>query len=136
LPSGGSLIIEHTEALTVIDVNTGKNVGSKSLEETVYRNNLEAAIEIAKQLRLRDIGGIIVIDFIDMEIKGNRDDVVRVFRDALARDKTRTQVFDISELGLVEMTRKRIGEGLLESFAGQCPDCEGRGVRVDPDLLV
>ena len=136
LPSGGSLIIEHTEALTVIDVNTGKNVGSKSLEETVYRNNLEAAIEIAKQLRLRDIGGIIVIDFIDMEVKGNRDDVVRVFRDALARDKTRTQVFDISELGLVEMTRKRIGEGLLESFAGQCPDCEGRGVRIDPDLLV
>jgi len=136
LPSGGSLIIEHTEALTVIDVNTGKNVGSKSLEETVYRNNLEAAVEIGKQLRLRDIGGIIVIDFIDMEIKGNRDDVVRVFRDALARDKTRTQVFDISELGLVEMTRKRIGEGLLESFAGQCPDCEGRGVRVDPDLLV
>ena len=136
LPSGGSLIIEHTEALTVIDVNTGKNVGSKSLEETVYRNNLEAAVEIAKQLRLRDIGGIIVIDFIDMEIKGNRDDVVRVFRDALARDKTRTQVFDISELGLVEMTRKRIGEGLLESFATQCPDCEGRGVRIDPDLLV
>ena len=136
LPSGGSLIIEHTEALTVIDVNTGKNVGSKSLEETVYRNNLEAAIEIAKQLRLRDIGGIIVIDFIDMEIKGNRDDVVRVFRDALARDKTRTQVFDISELGLVEMTRKRIGEGLLESFATQCPDCEGRGVQIDPDLLV
>ncbi len=136
LPSGGSLIIEHTEALTVIDVNTGKNVGSKSLEETVYRNNLEAAVEIAKQLRLRDIGGIIVIDFIDMEIKGNRDDVVRVFRDALARDKTRTQVFDISELGLVEMTRKRIGEGLLESFATQCPDCEGRGVQIDPDLLV
>ena len=136
LPSGGSLIIEHTEALTVIDVNTGKNVGSKSLEETVYRNNLEAAIEIAKQLRLRDIGGIIVIDFIDMEIKGNRDDVVRVFRDALARDKTRTQVFDISELGLVEMTRKRIGEGLLESFATQCPDCDGRGVQIDPDLLV
>ena len=136
LPSGGSLIIEHTEALTVIDVNTGKNVGSKSLEETVYRNNLEAAVEIAKQLRLRDIGGIIVIDFIDMEIKGNRDDVVKVFREALARDKTRTQVFDISELGLVEMTRKRIGEGLLESFATPCPDCEGRGVQVDPDLLV
>lgn len=136
LPSGGSLIIEHTEALTVIDVNTGKNVGSKSLEETVYRNNLEAAVEIAKQLRLRDIGGIIVIDFIDMEIKNNRDDVVKVFREALARDKTRTQVFDISELGLVEMTRKRIGEGLLESFATQCPDCEGRGVKIDPDLLV
>jgi ribonuclease E len=136
LPSGGSLIIEHTEALTVIDVNTGKNVGSKSLEETVYRNNLEAAVEIAKQLRLRDIGGIIVIDFIDMEVKNNREDVVKVFREALSRDKTRTQVFDISELGLVEMTRKRIGEGLLESFATQCPDCDGRGVKIDPDLLV
>ena len=135
LPSGGSLIIEHTEALTVIDVNTGKNVGSSNLEETVYRNNLEAAVEIAKQLRLRDVGGIIVIDFIDMEIKQNRDDVIRVFRDALARDKTRTQVFDISELGLVEMTRKRIGEGLLESFAAGCPDCEGRGVRIDGSLL-
>ncbi len=135
LPSGGSLIIEHTEALTVIDVNTGKNVGSSSLEETVYRNNLEAAIEIAKQLRLRDIGGIIVIDFIDMEIRDNRDDVIKVFRDALARDKTRTQVFDISELGLVEMTRKRIGEGLLESFSTICPDCEGRGVLMDEALL-
>jgi len=136
LPSGGSLIIEHTEALTVIDVNTGKNVGSKSLEETVYRNNLEAAVEIARQLRLRDIGGIIVIDFIDMEVRSNRDEVVKVFRDALARDKTRTQVFEISELGLVEMTRKRIGEGLLESFATQCPDCEGRGVVLDPALLL
>ncbi|MBU6329537.1 MAG: Rne/Rng family ribonuclease [Acidobacteria bacterium] len=135
LPSGGSLIIEHTEALTVIDVNTGKNVGSSNLEETVYRNNLEAAVEIAKQLRLRDVGGIIVIDFIDMEIKKNRDEVVRVFRDALARDKTRTQVFEISELGLVEMTRKRIGEGLLESFASACPECEGRGVRIDDSLL-
>jgi ribonuclease E len=135
LPSGGSLIIEHTEALTVIDVNTGKNVGSSSLEETVYRNNLEAAVEIARQLRLRDIGGIIVIDFIDMEVRENRDDVLREFRDALARDKTRTQVFDISELGLVEMTRKRIGEGLLESFSSLCPECEGRGVRIDQALL-
>ena len=99
LPSGGSLIIEHTEALTVIDVNTGKNVGTSSLEETVFRNNLEAAEEIARQLRLRDIGGIIVIDFIDMEIRENREEVIHVFRDALARDKTRTQVFDISELG-------------------------------------
>ncbi len=135
LPSGGSLIIEHTEALTVIDVNTGKNVGSSSLEETVFRNNLEAAIEIAKQLRLRDVGGIIVIDFIDMEIRGNRDEVIKVFRDSLARDKTRTQVFDISELGLVEMTRKRIGEGLLESFSSICQDCDGRGVVIDPDLL-
>ena len=135
LPSGGSLIIEHTEALTVIDVNTGKNVGSSSLEETVFRNNLEAAVEIAKQLRLRDIGGIIVIDFIDMEIRRNRDEVIKVFRDALARDKTRTQVFDISELGLVEMTRKRIGEGLLESFSSLCPDCEGRGLVIDQGLL-
>ncbi|MGZ4682111.1 MAG: Rne/Rng family ribonuclease, partial [Acidimicrobiales bacterium] len=136
LPSGGSLIIEHTEALTVIDVNTGKNVGKSSLEETVFRNNLEAAIEIAKQLRLRDIGGIIVIDFIDMEIRANREEVIKVFRDSLARDKTRTQVFDISELGLVEMTRKRIGEGLLESFSTLCPECEGRGLKLDADLLL
>src|SRR3954452_19964237 len=135
LPSGGSLIIEHTEALTVIDVNTGKNVGTSSLEETVYKNNLEAAVEIAHQLRLRDIGGIIVIDFIDMEIKDNRTDVQRAFKAALARDKTRTQVFDISELGLVEMTRKRIGEGLLVNFADQCPNCEGRGVLIDHALI-
>jgi ribonuclease E len=136
LPSGGSLIIEHTEALTVIDVNTGKNVGSSSLEETVFRNNLEAAEEIAKQLRLRDIGGIIVIDFIDMEIEGNRREVIKAFRDALARDKTRTQVFDISQLGLVEMTRKRIGEGLLESFSTTCPECAGRGFTLDEDLIL
>ena len=135
LPSGGSLIIEHTEALTVIDVNTGKNVGTSSLEETVFHNNLEAAEEIAKQLRLRDIGGIIVIDFIDMEIKDNRRKVVEAFRSALARDKTRTQIFDISDLGLVEMTRKRIGEGLLVNFADQCPNCAGRGVIIDHALL-
>jgi ribonuclease E len=127
LPSGGSLIIEGTEALTVIDVNTGKNVGKSSLEETVFRNNLEAAEEVANQLRLRDIGGIIVIDFVDMEIAKNRAAVVKTFRDALARDKTRTQVFDISELGLIEMTRKRIGEGLLESVSDLCPTCDGRG---------
>jgi ribonuclease E len=135
LTSGGSLIIEHTEALTVIDVNTGKNVGSSSLEETVFRNNLEAADEIARQLRLRDIGGIIVIDFVDMERRENRDLVVRTFREALARDKTRTQVFDISDLGLVEMTRKRIGEGLLESISTVCPECEGRGLKIDLSLL-
>ncbi len=134
LPSGGSLIIEHTEALTVIDVNTGKNVGTSSLEETVFRNNLEAAEEIARQLRLRDIGGIIVIDFIDMEIRENRQQVMAAFRDALARDKTRTQVFDISELGLVEMTRKRIGEGLLERSPTRAPMCEGRGVVDRPQL--
>ena len=135
LPSGGSLIIEHTEALTVIDVNTGKNVGTSNLEETVFRNNLEAAEEVAKQLRLRDIGGIVVIDFIDMEIKDNRRKVVDAFRSALARDKTRTQVFDITDLGLVEMTRKRIGEGLLVNFADQCPNCDGRGVLIDHALL-
>ena len=135
LPSGGSLIIEHTEALTVIDVNTGKNVGKSNLEQTVFDNNMEAAEEIAKQLRLRDIGGIIVIDFIDMEIKGNRAKVIDTFRDALARDKTRSQVFDITELGLVEMTRKRIGEGLLTEYSEICPDCEGRGVVVDYGLL-
>ena len=127
LPGGGSLIIEGTEALTVIDVNTGKNVGKSSLEETVFRNNLEAAEEVANQLRLRDIGGIIVIDFVDMEVAKNRDEVIKTFRQALARDKTRTQVFDISELGLVEMTRKRIGEGLLESVTTACDFCDGRG---------
>jgi len=135
LPSGGSLIIEHTEALTVIDVNTGKNVGTSSLEETVFKNNLEAAEEIARQLRLRDVGGIIVVDFIDMEKASNREEVIRVFREALSRDKTRTQVFEISELGLCEMTRKRIGEGLLESFTTRCPHCEGRGVLIDKELL-
>jgi ribonuclease E len=128
LPSGGSLIIERTEALTVIDVNTGKNVGSSSLEETVFRNNLEAAEEIARQLRLRDIGGIIVIDFIDMEVKSNRQEVSATLRAALARDKTPTQVFDVSELGLVEMTRKRVGEGLVESLSETCPTCKGRGI--------
>ena len=126
LPSGGSLIIEHTEALTVIDVNTGKNVG---------KSNLEAAEEIARQLRLRDIGGIIVIDFIDMEIRENRRKVLESFKDALSRDKTRTQVFEISELGLVEMTRKRIGEGLLTNFADPCVTCEGRGVMIDLSML-
>jgi ribonuclease E len=135
LPSGGSLIIEHTEALSVIDVNTGRNVGSSNLEETVFRNNLEAAEEIARQLRLRDIGGIIVIDFIDMEIRENRRRVIEAFRDALARDKTRTQVFDISDLGLVEMTRKRIGEGLLTAFADRCEICDGRGVVVHHERI-
>jgi len=135
LPSGGSIIIERTEALTVIDVNTGKNVGTSNLEETVFRNNLEAAEEIARQLRLRDIGGIIVIDFIDMEIMANRAEVIRTFREALARDKTRSQVFDISELGLVEMTRKRISEGLVESYSETCPTCGGRGIIFDESLL-
>ena len=135
LPSGGSIIIERTEALTVIDVNTAKNVGRSNLEETVFANNLEAAEEVARQLRLRDIGGIIVIDFIDMEIRKNREEVLRKFKEALARDKTRTQVFDISELGLVEMTRKRISEGLVEAFSTTCPSCEGRGIILDDTLL-
>ncbi|MGH8995643.1 MAG: Rne/Rng family ribonuclease [Acidimicrobiales bacterium] len=135
LPSGGSLIIERTEALTVIDVNTGKNVGKTNLEETVYRNNLEAAEEVARQLRLRDIGGIIVIDFIDMEIRENRDKVGAALRTALARDKTRTQVGDISELGLVEMTRKRISEGLIESLSTPCEVCNGRGIVLDAAAL-
>ena len=135
LASGGSLIIERTEALTVIDVNTGRNVGRTNLEETVFRNNLEAADEVARQLRLRDIGGIIVIDFVDMEVKENRDQVSKRFRQALARDKTRVQVFDISELGLVEMTRKRISEGLVESLSETCPVCSGRGFTLRADLL-
>jgi ribonuclease E len=135
LPSGGSLIIERTEALTVIDVNTGKNVGTSSLEETVLSNNLEAADEVARQLRLRDIGGIIVIDFIDMEVRANRDAVTKRFREALARDKTRTQVFAISDLGLIEMTRKRIGEGLIESLSSPCPACDGRGMIFDPEVI-
>jgi ribonuclease E len=135
LPSGGSLVIERTEALTVIDVNTGKNVGTSNLEETVYRNNLEAAEAIARELRLRDIGGIIVIDFIDMESMKNRSAVEAGFQEALARDKTRTQVFPISELGLLEMTRKRVSEGLVEVFSTTCPECNGRGFIVDESLL-
>jgi ribonuclease E len=135
LPSGGSIIIERTEALTVIDVNTGKNVGASNLEETVYRNNLEAAEVIARELRLRDIGGIIVIDFIDMESKANRESVEEAFRQALARDKTRTQVFPISELGLLEMTRKRVSEGLVEAFSTTCPHCNGRGFVLDESMF-
>jgi ribonuclease E len=110
-------------------------VGTTNLEETVFRNNLEAAAEVARQLRLRDVGGIIVIDFIDMEIRENRTKVITAFREALARDKTRTQVFDISELGLVEMTRKRVSEGLVESFSETCPTCGGRGLVMDESLL-
>lgn len=136
LPSGGSLVFDRGEALTVVDVNTSKNVGKSSLEETVYQNNLEAAEEIARQLRLRDIGGIIVIDFIDMEIKKNRDAVLKAFRRAVAQDKTKTQVYEISELGLVEMTRKNVSEGLIENFSRSCPECNGRGVIIDDDLLL
>jgi len=134
LPSGGSLVFDIAEALTVIDVNTSKNVGKNSLEETVYANNLEAAEEIARQLRLRDIGGIIVIDFIDMENAKNRQSVLRAFKEAVGRDKTKTQVYDISDLGLVEMTRKNVSEGLIHAFSRPCTSCSGRGLLIDDEF--
>ncbi|MGH2752904.1 MAG: Rne/Rng family ribonuclease [Actinomycetota bacterium] len=130
LPSGGHLVVDRTEAMTVIDVNTGKFVGKSSLEETVFRTNKEAAVEVSHQLRLRDIGGIIVIDFIDMEDPSNRDELIRVFRKALDIDRTRTQVFDISPLGLVQMTRKNVSAGIVEAFSDPCPTCEGRGILI------
>ncbi|HET7355220.1 MAG TPA: Rne/Rng family ribonuclease [Nocardioidaceae bacterium] len=131
LPSGGSLIIDRTEAMTVIDVNTGKFTGSGgNLEETVTKNNLEAAEEIVRQLRLRDIGGIIVVDFIDMVLESNRDLVLRRMVECLGRDRTRHQVAEVTSLGLVQMTRKRIGTGLLEAFSESCEHCQGRGVIV------
>ena len=129
LPSGGSLVIDRTEAMTVVDVNTGKFTGSGgNLEETVTKNNLEAAEEIVRQLRLRDIGGIIVINFIDMVLESNRDLVLRRLVECLGRDRTRHQVAEVTSLGLVQMTRKRIGTGLLESFSTDCEHCDGRGV--------
>ncbi len=131
LPSGGHLVIDRTEALTVIDVNTGKFVGSNTLEDTVLQNNLEAAEEIGHQLRLRDIGGIIVIDFIDMETLANQQKVLRRLKETLAKDKTRTQVFEVSHLGLVEMTRKNVSAGLLEQFSTKCDHCAGRGVIIE-----
>ncbi|HEY3953029.1 MAG TPA: Rne/Rng family ribonuclease [Streptosporangiaceae bacterium] len=131
LPSGGSLVIDKTEAMTVIDVNTGKFTGQGgNLEETVTRNNLEAAEEIVRQLRLRDIGGIIVIDFIDMVLESNRDLVLRRLLECLARDRTKHQVAEVTSLGLVQMTRKRVGSGLLEAFSVTCESCNGRGVHV------
>jgi ribonuclease E len=134
LPSGGYIVIDRTEAMTVIDVNTGKHVGKTNLEETVVGTNLEAATEIARQLRLRDIGGIIVIDFIDMLLERNRELVILTFREALARDKTRSQVFDITPLGLLEVTRKKISAGLVESFSEICPTCEGRGILLTHEI--
>ncbi|MFD1530441.1 translation initiation factor IF-2 N-terminal domain-containing protein [Pseudonocardia aurantiaca] len=135
LPSGGTLVIDRTEAMTVIDVNTGKFTGSGgNLEETVTRNNLEAAEEVVRQLRLRDIGGIIVVDFIDMVLEANRDLVLRRLTECLARDRTRHQVAEVTSLGLVQMTRKRVGGGLLEHFSTPCEHCRGRGVIVDADL--
>ncbi|HEY3260376.1 MAG TPA: translation initiation factor IF-2 N-terminal domain-containing protein, partial [Pseudonocardiaceae bacterium] len=131
LPSGGYLVIDRTEAMTVVDVNTGKFTGAGgNLEETVTRNNLEAAEEIVRQLRLRDIGGIIVIDFIDMVLESNRDLVLRRLTECLGRDRTRHQVAEVTSLGLVQMTRKRVGTGLLEAFSTQCEHCKGRGVLV------
>ena len=137
LPSGGSLVIDRTEAMTVVDVNTGKFVGSGgNLEETVTKNNLEAAEEIVRQLRLRDIGGIIVVDFIDMVLESNRDLVLRRLIECLSRDRTKHQVAEVTSLGLVQMTRKKLGLGLLETFSEACEVCAGRGVIVHHDPVV
>lgn len=137
LPSGGSLVIDRTEAMTVVDVNTGKFVGSGgNLEETVTKNNLEAAEEIVRQLRLRDIGGIIVVDFIDMVLESNRDLVLRRLIECLSRDRTKHQVAEVTSLGLVQMTRKKLGLGLLETFSEACDVCAGRGVVVHHDPVV
>ena len=135
LPSGGSLVIDNTEAMTVVDVNTGKFTGQGgNLEETVTRNNLEAAEEIVRQLRLRDVGGIIVIDFIDMVLESNRELVLRRLLECLARDRTKHQVAEVTSLGLVQMTRKRVGSGLLEAFSEPCECCNGRGRIISLDL--
>jgi ribonuclease E len=131
LPSGGYLIIERTEAMTIVDVNTGKSVGKTNLEETVVNTNLEAAKEVARQLRLRDIGGIIVVDFIDMLLDKNKGKVEETMKEAMALDKTRSQVFEIGPLGLMQVTRKRVSSGLVESFSETCPTCEGRGILIN-----
>jgi|UniRef100_UPI0040497B41 ribonuclease E len=134
LPSGGSLVIDRTEAMIVIDVNTGKFIGKGgNLEETVTKNNLEAAEEIARQLRLRDLGGIIVIDFIDMILESNRDAVLRRLVECLGRDRTKHQVAEVTSLGLVQMTRKRVGQGLIEAFSTTCDSCAGRGIHIHMD---
>jgi len=131
LPSGGSLVIDRTEAMIVIDVNTGKFIGKGgNLEETVTKNNLEAAEEIARQLRLRDLGGIIVIDFIDMVLESNRESVLRRLVECLGRDRTKHQVAEVTSLGLVQMTRKRVGQGLIEAFSTTCDSCSGRGIHI------
>jgi ribonuclease E len=134
LPSGGTLVIDRTEAMTVVDVNTGKFTGAGgNLEQTVTKNNLEAAEEIVRQLRLRDIGGIVVIDFIDMVLESNRDLVLRRLTESLARDRTRHQVSEVTSLGLVQLTRKRLGTGLVEAFSTTCPQCSGRGILLHAD---
>ena len=134
LPSGGTLVIDRTEAMTVVDVNTGKFTGAGgNLEQTVTKNNLEAAEEIVRQLRLRDIGGIVVIDFIDMVLESNRDLVLRRLTEALSRDRTRHQVSEVTSLGLVQLTRKKLGTGLIEAFSTNCPECAGRGIVLHAD---
>ncbi len=131
LPSGGSLVIDRTEAMTVVDVNTGKYTGSGgNLEETVTRNNLEAAEEIVRQMRLRDIGGMIVVDFIDMVLESNRNLVLRRLVECLGRDRTKHQVAEVTSLGLVQMTRKKVGQGLVEAFSTVCESCQGRGIHL------
>jgi ribonuclease E len=137
LPSGGSLVIDRTEAMTVVDVNTGKFVGSGgNLEETVTKNNLEAAEELVRQLRLRDIGGIVVVDFIDMVLESNRDLVLRRLMECLSRDRTKHQVAEVTSLGLVQMTRKKLGIGLLEAFSEPCEACASRGVIVHHEPIM
>ncbi|MDN6802081.1 MAG: Rne/Rng family ribonuclease [Bifidobacterium mongoliense] len=137
LPSGGSIVIDRTEAMSTVDVNTGRFIGrGKSLEETVTRCNLEAAEEIARQLRLRDIGGMVMIDFVDMVMPANRDLVLRRLVECLARDRTKHQVAEVTSLGLVQMTRKRIGQGLVEAFSEECPTCKGRGFLVHDEPTI
>jgi len=136
LPTGGYLIIQPTEALTSIDVNTGRYTGKKDPESTIFRTNLEAAREVARQLRLRDIGGIIVVDFIDMETRGNRDKVLQELRSHLGRDRARTKAFAVSELGLIEMTRQRVRPSLLQSMTEACPSCSGTGRVFRPEVVV
>jgi ribonuclease G len=136
LPTGGYLIIQPTEALTSIDVNTGRYTGKKDPESTILRTNLEAAREVARQLRLRDIGGIIVVDFIDMETRGNRDKVLQELRTHLGRDRARTKAFAVSELGLIEMTRQRVRPSLLQSMTEACPSCSGTGRVFRPEVVV
>jgi ribonuclease E len=132
LPSGGSLVFDRTEAMTVVDVNTGRFTGKGgNLEETVTKNNLEAAEELVRQLRLRDVGGIIVVDFIDMVLESNRELVLRRLTECLGRDRTKHQVAEVTSLGLVQMTRKRVGQGLIEAYSEECPTCGGRGHTIE-----
>jgi len=136
LPTGGYVIIQPTEALTSIDVNTGRYTGKKDPESTILRTNLEAAREVARQLRLRDIGGIIVVDFIDMETRSNRDKVLQELRTHLGRDRARTRAFAVSELGLIEMTRQRVRPSLWQSMTTECPTCTGTGRVFRPEVVV